>query len=292
MKQSITYLPTKKQDDLNDIVKLIREKLPQAEIIILYGSYARNEYVDFDQRTEFGITTTFRSDYDILVVTHGISTADAAHKLDNVEDIYYKDPETQTPLSFINDDIKQFNKDLEEGRYFYTQLQQEGIILYNSEKFKLAQKRELNYSEIKQQAEEYFNEKYQTAIEFFDHTKFDYERGRYKMSSFDIHQTCENLIYAVKLVFTLQNPRQHNLSKLFASVKKYSPDFLKIFPCNTEEEKRIFNIAKLAYVQARYNPEFVVTKHDIDLLMPKVEQLFELVKRICEQQIKEYGEMK
>lgn len=58
------------------------------------------------------------------------------------------------------------NKYLEEGRYFYTQIKQEGIVLYNSGKYKLARRRKLNYAEIKEQAQEYFDEKLNEANEF------------------------------------------------------------------------------------------------------------------------------
>ena len=88
MKRSIAYLPKNKQEDLYFIVNEIKKRLPKTEMIILYGSYARNEYVDFDEREEFGIITSFRSDYDILVVTSGISDKSAGQTLDNVENVY------------------------------------------------------------------------------------------------------------------------------------------------------------------------------------------------------------
>ena len=70
MKTSINYLPEQKRDDLRRIVECVLEVLPDCEMIILYGSYARNTYVDYDQRIEYGIRTCFMSDYDILVVTN------------------------------------------------------------------------------------------------------------------------------------------------------------------------------------------------------------------------------
>jgi HEPN domain-containing protein len=260
-------------------------------MIILYGSYATGKYVEYDERTEFGIRTTYMSDYDILVVTHGIKDKDAGQRLDNVESKYYTDPDYQTPVQFINDDIKKLNKDLSEGRYFYTQLKKEGIILYDNGNFKLARRRKLHYDEIRKQAEDYFTEKYKNAIDFRGFVDDALKKENYKYASFFMHQACENLFYAVRLTFTLQNNKQHNLFKLLASVKKYSDEFEKIFPCKTTEEKRLFELVKAAYVEARYNPKFIVTKEDIDSLVPMINQLFELVKRICERRIKEYGEM-
>ena len=59
MKTSINYLPEQKRDDLRRIVECVLEVLPDCEMIILYGSYARNTYVDYDQRIEYGIRTCF-----------------------------------------------------------------------------------------------------------------------------------------------------------------------------------------------------------------------------------------
>jgi len=291
MKQSIAYLPKRKQDDLHYLVKTILDMMPQTQMIILYGSYARGDYVEYDRRVEFGIPTSFMSDYDILVVTHGIKDRDAGQKLYAVEQKYHTGSDSQTPVQFINDDIEKVNSDLSEGRYFYTQVKKEGVVLYDSKKFKLARSRKLKFDEIKQQAQEYFKEKNERAESFLRSAKHDYKDKEYRMCSFHLHQTCENSFYATRLTFALENDKQHNLAKLLKAVKKYSDEFIKIFPYKTAEEKRLFDLLKAAYVQARYNPKFLVTKADIDALMPIVKQLLELVKRICKERIREYGGM-
>lgn len=73
-------------------------------------------------------------------------------------------------------------------------------------------------------------------------------------------------------------------SKLSASVRKHSLELVMAFPRNNTEEKRLFNLLNAA----RYNPDFVVTKEDIDILVPKVELLRDIAKKICEERIKEY----
>ena len=292
-------------------MSLILERIPGTEMIILYGSYATGRYVEFDTRIEFGVRTTYMSDYDILVVTSGAKDKEVGQKLDNIEAIYYKNhsitdilfvaekgkpepisarnPERQTPVQFINEDIKKLNKDLSDGRYFYSQIKDEGILLYDSSRYKLARRRKLRYEEITRQAEEYFREKYKKAILFYDQTKFMYDKKEYAMSSFNLHQTFENLFYAVRLVYTLENNKMHNLVKLLASVRKYSEEFEAIFfPGKTTGEMRLFNIVKSAYVEARYNPAFDVTKKDIEALMSIADKLFALVRKLCEQRIEEY----
>lgn len=291
MKKSISYLPKRKQEDLIFLVREINKRLPQAEMIILYGSYATGKFVEYDERVEFGVPTSFMSDYDILVVTSGISDKKVGNVLDNIDDLYYKDPDNQTPVQFINDDIKTLNRQLEEGRYFYTQVKQEGIVLYDSKKFKLARRRKLNFKEIQQQAQEYFSDKFESANEFLFLAKIAAKEEMYKKTSFLLHQATENLYYSIRLAFTLRSNKQHNLAKLSASVKRHSEELTKVFPRDTAEEKRLFTLLKDAYVEARYNPNFLVIKEDIDALLPKVELLRDITKRICEVKIGEYGEM-
>ncbi|MDR1090846.1 MAG: hypothetical protein LBL79_07190 [Prevotella sp.] len=117
MKKSIKYLPEEKQEDLKYLVCLSPDRILQTQMIILYGSYATGKYVDCDSRIEFGIRTTYMSDYDILVVTDKAKDKEVGQKLDNIEEIYYKNPDKQTPVQFINDDIKKLNKDLSDGRF-------------------------------------------------------------------------------------------------------------------------------------------------------------------------------
>lgn len=291
MRKSIKYLPKDNQEDLGNLVSMVLERIPQTEMIILYGSYATGKYVGYDSRIEFGVRTTFMSDYDILVVTHGARDKEVGQRLDNIEEMYYQNPDRQTPVQFINDDIRKLNRDLSDGRYFYTQLKEEGVVLYDTGKFKLARRRKLRYDEIKQQAEEYYIQKYQKAEKLFIIAEFSLDKGFYNEAVFNLHQSCENLFHAVRLVFTLENSKQHNLSKLLASVRKYSIQFGEVFSRNTEEEKRLFYLLKSAYIEARYNPDFLVTREDIETLMVILKRFFGLVESVCEQRIRVYGEI-
>jgi len=311
MKKSVKNLPWKKQEDLKYLISMILERIPGTEMIILYGSYATGKYVEYDSRIEFGVRTTYMSDYDILVVTSGSKDKEVGQKLDNIEAIYYKnrslndilyvgetdsmepifsrDIDKQTPVQFINEDIKKLNRDLSEGRYFYTQIKEEGILLYDRGRRKLERRRKLRYDEIAKQAKEYFEEKYNRAASFFRHAQYAYNDSDNRMASFFLHQTLENLFYSVRLVYTLENNKMHNLVKLLASVRRYSVEFEKLFfPLNTAEERRLFNLVKSAYVEARYNPDFLVTKSDVENLLAVSERLFKLVNELCNMRISEY----
>jgi len=295
MKTSITFLPEKKQEELKVITEKVVELLgDDCEMIILFGSYAKNNYVDYDQRTEYGVRTYFMSDYDIMVATAGKENSFAvSRKLNKVEDYFYKGRHYSmvTPIQFIHETINDLNKAIDKGYYFYTDITKEGILLYDSKRQKLAEPRELNFREIRDLANQYFNERYEKANEFLDHASFDFEKQRYKMASFMLHQAVENLYFAITLSFTLYSPKEHNLYKISGYAKRHCLDVNKAFPRNTDEEKRLFQLLDDAYVQARYNPHFVVTKKDIETLIPRVEMLLEITNESCGRKIAEYEQL-
>lgn len=67
-------------------------------------------------------------------------------------------------------------------------------------------------------------------------------------------------------------------------------ELVKVFPRDTPEEKRLFELLRSAYVEARYNDDFIVTKEDIDALIPKVELLREIVEKVCRERFDYYNQ--
>ena len=61
--------------------------------------------------------------------------------------------------------------------------------------------------------------------------------------------------------------------------KTHTLQLVSVFPRNTEEERRLFNLLQDAYVQARYNKDFVVTKTDIDALIPRLELMRDITEK-------------
>lgn len=295
MKTSLAHLPAVKREDLKRLTEAILKDVQGCEMIILFGSYARGDYVEVDYRFEFGVFTTFQSDYDIFVLT----TKDLSehkggvieNKLDRIKRRHEHVP-YHTPVEFLHMGIETMNKYLSEGRYFYTDIKSEGIVLYNSKNFVLARRRKLYYSEIQKMAQEYYTEWHYRGSEFYDGAIFYHKRNNCRMASFMLHQACECLMSAIILVFTLDKRKNHNLDKLIKSTKKYTAEVFYVFRRSTEEERRLFNILKRAYVEARYNPEFDVTTKDIESLYPTVKRLMEVAETICQARIKYYEERK
>ena len=260
-------------------------------MIILYGSYARNTYVELDIRRDYGGgKIQYMSDYDILVVSKkrlGSRTVTVSSRVKS-SFLKNKNADTQTRPQIINESITKFNNALSEGRYFYVDILTEGIVLYDSGECQLATPCELNYSEILQIAKEYYRAKLHKAKRHYAHYKTDYLDKEYTYCTFDLHQTVEHLIKAIPLVFILYGHKEHELDTLIEKCKAYTLELVKVFPLDTEEEKHHFELLERSYIEARYNDKFVVPKEVVDALVPKVDLLFNIVEDVCRKQFDYY----
>ena len=291
MKQSIGFLPENKRQDLQQLVDLIRTHIKDVGMVILFGSYAKNKYVDYDQRIEFGTPTYYMSDYDLLVLTRKEIGAIQYSLYAKIKDRFFenKNRPFHTHPQFINYGIDEFNHALTKAHYFETEIKRDGILLYDSGQYKLARRRKLDFAEIRERAQKYFDDKFTTAIDFINGVKFYYDNGRYKMAAFHLHQSAENLLRTVSLVHILYSPKNHDLDELLRSCKAYTIELCRAFPRNTPEEERLFDLLRRAYIESRYNPDFEITKADIEALVPKVERLRDIVEKVCREQIAFYG---
>ena len=69
-----------------------------------------------------------------------------------------------TPISPIYEGASFVNDQISEGNYFFNDIKTEGILLYTSKRKQLARKRKLSITEIKTQAEDYFEDWFQKAL--------------------------------------------------------------------------------------------------------------------------------
>jgi uncharacterized protein len=118
MKTDLTFLPNNKQAELAQITSIITQAVP-AEMVILFGSYARNEWVEEKYNDEH---YRYQSDFDILVIVETKSEhlqskfeRDIEEKLEQLEGI-------NTPVSVIVHDVTFINRRLSKAQYFFTDI--------------------------------------------------------------------------------------------------------------------------------------------------------------------------
>ena len=284
MKKSLRYLPEHKRQELKLAVRVIRRQFPSAHMIILFGSYARNEWVE-DTYTEGHITYEYISDFDILVLTRLKKTANNHSMQNSVDDLILQDKRIRTQVSVIYHSIGQVNGQLKEGRYFFSDIKKEGIVLYDSGKMKLGRIRKPSPAKRKQIAEEDFRQWFKSAKHFYDNYKFNLEKRRYKISAFELHQAVERFYSATLLVFTGYKGKRHNIEKFGRQVSGYDTAFLKVFPRATKEQDTNFKLLKKAYIDARYKKDYRITRKQLEYLAKRVKILQRLTKKICTEKI-------
>ncbi len=291
MKTSLEHLPRPKQRELRTLVGLILSTVPDVRMIILYGSYARGKYVEYDTRWEFGVRTEFRSDYDIEVILAKASP-EASRELSKVSEMYYElQGEEATLPHMIHDHLRLFRHQLRDIRPFYVDMVREGVLLYIQKGLAppvVPDIESVDPKKIYRLAKEYYNEKTKTAEDFLDTAQYSISKDRRPLAAFMLHQAAENLLHCVRLVYTLYSPKLHDLEKLYKVARKFDKRLRKVFPCDTPHELAMFDLLCAAYIEGRYNSGFVVTSDDMDFLVPRVELLLATVREVCEERVKFY----
>ena len=287
MKKSLAHLPDHKQNELKLITKIIRKQFPSAHMLILFGSYARGQWVE-DTYTEGHITYEYISDFDILVLTRLKKTANNFSRQNSVDDLILQHKRIKTPVSVIYHSVGQVNYRLKEGSYFFSDIKKEGIVLYDSGKLKLERIRKLSPQKRKQIAQEDFKQWFKSAKEFFYNYEINLNMRRYKNAAFQLHQAVERFYSTILLVFTGYKGKRHNIEKLGRQASGCDAAFLKVFPRATAEQDEMFKLLKKAYIDARYKKDYKITKKQLEYLAKRVKLLQRLTKKICGAKIKSF----
>ena len=285
MRKSLSHLPKHKRDELKRVTEIIRDECPTVLMIVLFGSHARGDWVE-DRHVEDGILHEYVSDFDILVIVRSYKIANNTDTWRRVEARAHRLVHTWTNL--IVESIERVNKALAHGQYFFSDIKKEGVLLYDSGEFKLARARKLDPRERRGLARAHFEQWFTSAKVFRTTSVFNMKRREYKNAAFELHQAVERFYAAVLLVFTNYKPRIHDLEKLSHMVAGQDSAFLTVFPKATPEEKECFDLLKRAYVEARYNPAYKITKAQLEYLAERVRKLQRLTKKICEAKIESY----
>ncbi len=282
MKTSLSHLPEIKQEQILQIVEIIKE-VAAPEKIVLFGSYAKGNYVEHRYTGKDGILYEYISDYDFLVVTKDNSIKE--YELDDI--VMARTQQYKSPINLQVHTIDYVNEGLEFGQYFFTDIVNEGILLYDTSHVRFANPRELTPSEIKEISQRYFNNWYNTADNFLGFAKHGFEKlindkKPLNDAAFLLHQSAERFYYTTLLVFTGYKPKTHNLLKLRKHAKHLSEDLFLVFPIEAnKQEKHLFDLLKRGYIDARYKDDYEISADELTALINRVDQMKIIVEQIC-----------
>lgn len=292
MKTSLDHLPAGKRKELAFVVQVLREGFAEATSrrtmprfrnakllkIILFGSYARGDWVEDPKGRYF-------SDYDILVVVNHEDLTDLEEFWAKPDARFLEElasGETlRTQPSFIVHSLDDVNKQLREGRYFFTDILRDGITLFEEPGFPFDQPQALSTSDALAQTDSYFRKWAGDAAGLLDTARLVRPSGRRNEVAFHLHQAAEKFYHAVILTLTLYSSKTHRLNLLRDRAEELDARLVGIWPRTNKFERQGFDLIRRAYVEARYSDHYQISDEHLDWLEARVGDLQKAVEAVA-----------
>jgi predicted nucleotidyltransferase/HEPN domain-containing protein len=292
MRKDVDHLPAIQQGELERVQRVLMEEFAEAigkattpsrkngKIlkIILFGSYARNDWVD---EPENG----YQSDFDLLVVVNHDDLTDIAHYWYVAEDRILRDAEIQRPVNIIVHSLDEVNQSLKRGEYFWVDIARDGIVLYELPCHPLATPMPLTPVDAYNMADAYFVEWLDKVDTALMGAEFYIERGKLKDAAFTLHQATERAYICFLLVRTLYFPRSHNIKFLRSLAEDSEPRLIEAWPRERRIDRRRFQLLKRAYVEARYSTAYEITVDELYAILASLRTLRGLVEQVSSERL-------
>jgi predicted nucleotidyltransferase/HEPN domain-containing protein len=298
MRTDLDHLPPSKQRELDRVVQILFEEFEESTAlatqdwkrkgrilkVILYGSYARGGWID-EPHTAKG----YQSDFDLLIIVNDKRLTDRVEYWAKAEERLIRElsitKTLRTPVNFIVHTLQEVNDGLAHGRYFFIDVANDGIALYDSDGSELHEPKPKTPGQALAMATEYFEEWMPGSEQFLETAKFAIGRRWNKKAAFLLHQTTESLYHCALLVCTFYTPHVHNLAFLRTQAERIDRRLVHVWPMDNRRERAMFEKLKDAYVKARYSKHYRITDDELAWLGSRVEELGGVVHVICSERI-------
>jgi predicted nucleotidyltransferase/HEPN domain-containing protein len=267
MKSNLDHLPALQQDELERITGHLLRGFDAAVAggtqpwrrgariykIILFGSYARGDFVD---EPENG----YLSDFDLLVVVSDEKLTDIADYWWETEQKILHDPAIGRIVNLIVHDLAEVNHALTKGQYFFSEIVRDGVALYEVPNHAFSPSQKLSPNEALVIARDYSDLKLREADLFIEDAKRHIREGaddivRRRRAAFYLHQGVEAAYIGLLLARSLYSPRSHNIKFLRSLAEDHEPALVAAWPREQRDDRRRFEHLKRAYVEARYSDQ-------------------------------------
>ncbi len=190
----LDHLPDKKRRELARILQILFFEVEQFRAtklsgkkaagkvlkVVLYCSDARGDWVE-DR------SSGYRSDYDLLIVVNTKSFAEEHELWETLEERLLQEQishRIETPVIPIVHCLSDVNGQLSRGRPFFTDIAEDGIVLYEEPGHPLAQPKLLSPEVARAEAQRHYDQWFVSAVEFLDGAEFDSGSGQHEQSGF------------------------------------------------------------------------------------------------------------
>lgn len=292
MKRPLRKLPAGKRRELDHAVAILRDtfadtlstrrapRLRDGKIlkIILFGSYARGDWVHDPVGRYF-------SDFDLLVVVDHedlveLEFWEAANERLLAE--ISTGSQLRTPVTFIVHSLNDVNRKLELGRYFFTDILRDGVVLFSEPGFEFSQPRPLSAKTALKETEGYCNKWSGKADRRIRLAELAVIEGFADEAAFELHQAVEAVYIGLLLALTLHSPKAHNLVHLRRLTEPLLPQLASVWPHETKFQKRCFELLRGAYVKSRYGDHYKISDEELAYVTERVGVLRNIFGEACE----------
>lgn len=294
MKTSLDHLPTNKQRELARVVEIFHEEFEDAlkgssaEFkkkgrilkIILFGSYARGDWVD-EPHTIKG----YRSDFDLLIVVNNRKLTDFATYWYKASDRLLRDRGVSTQVGLIVHSRREVNTALRQGQYFFSEIRRQGIVLYELDDEPLAEPKPQSSADALRLAREHFESRMPAAKNFHRLFNTGLVEGMLKEGAFLLHQAIEQSYSTYLLTLTSYSPPSHNLNFLRTLAEEHDRRLTEAWPRDQQRFRAWFNTLNEAYVKARYSEHYQISIEALQWLGERTAILNGLVESICSEHL-------
>lgn len=297
MKADLDHLPEKQQAELARVKSILLDEFDAArkrgaggtsdwrkggevQKIILFGSYARNDWVDEPDNG-------YVSDFDMLIIVSHEKLTDIADYWWVAEDKILRDPAIGRTVNIIVHTLAEVNQGLSRGEYFWTDIHRDGVVLYALPGHPLAEPKPPTKSEALEMAEGYLNTWLPRVDGAIELARSAAETGNPRDAAFMLHQAVERAYACFLLVHTFYFPRSHNIKFLRSLAEGGDKSLAAAWPRDARADRRRFELLKRAYVEARYSEQFDVSADDLVALMAAAVSLRDLVRTAGQRRIEQ-----
>jgi uncharacterized protein len=292
MRSDVDHLPLIQQEELARVRQILMDEFAVAttratqpwkkngkiQKILLFGSHARDDWVDAPE-------TGYTSDFDILIIVSHKDLTDVAEYWYVAEDKIQRDAGIARPVNIIVHTLEEVNQGLTRGEYFWVDIARDGIALYELPGAELATPRPLTAADAYEMALAYFNKHLPAVDRFLEIATMASGKGLQDAewrnnAAFNLHQATETAYTCYLLLRCHHVPRSHNLKFLRSLAEDKEPRLVDSWPRATKLDRRRFELAKRAYVEARYSASYEIGGDDLQAITDAVRNLRNTVEAV------------